>query len=103
MGFFEAQTSVVDLGDGNRVTIRKLPYGENLEILSRAMTPNGHLDAFQHARYRMRACITEWEGPGFEGRKCNKENIDALPQEIAARINDAISGLNKEVTEDEGN
>jgi hypothetical protein len=103
MGFFEPQTKDVDLGGGNRVTIRKLSYGENLETLSRAMTANGHLDAFQHARFRMQASVTDWQGPGFEGRKCSKENIDALPQVIAAKINDAISDLNKEVSDDEGN
>jgi hypothetical protein len=103
MGFFDAQTKTVDLGDGNSVVIRKLTYGENLDCLSRALTQHGHLDSFLHARHRLRIAIVSWQGTGFEGREVNPKNIDALPIDIARKVNDALAELNKEVTEEEGN
>jgi hypothetical protein len=103
MGFFTPQTKTIDLGDCNSVVVRKLTYGENLDCLSKSMTPTGHLDTFAHARHRLRVALVSWQGEGFEGRTLDPKAIDALPTDIARLINDGIADLNKEVTSEEGN
>ena len=102
MSFFAEQTSVVDLGGGNTVTIRKLTFGQAVEINSKAYK-SGTFDIFQHGLERLVLSITAWEGSEFDGRPVSRKNIEALPSEVIRQVNDAIAKLNKDVDADEGN
>ena len=106
MSFFTPQTRVVDLDSENRVTVRKLTYGERQSIISQcsktnAVTQEMALDIAQMQRMQLRAAILTWEGPGFEGRPVSPDNVDALPTDIAERIETGVEELNKPLDESE--
>jgi hypothetical protein len=102
MGFFTAQTKVVDLGNGNSVTLHKLTYGESIEASSRALVA-GNFDPFRHSLERLLASVQAWEGKDFEGQPVTPENIKALPLEVTRKLNDALVKLNNDISDDEGN
>lgn len=102
MSFYATQTKVVDLGDGNSITIRKLSYGESSTVNSKAYS-TGVYDPFRFSMERMLLCVTAWDGSGFDGRSVTPENIKALPVEIAGKINNAIAEFHSVVTIEEGN
>lgn len=107
MSFFNQQTRVVEIDASNRVTIRKLTYGQQQAVMSAAMTfrmdmvagqtaqmTTGNLDPFRLKREEMYTAIVAWEGDGFEGRSVTRENIDALPPEVIGIIQAAVDELN---------
>lgn len=114
MSFFSQQTKVVEIDADNRVTVRKLTYGQQQAAMSAAMTfkiqmeagqsaqmTTGSLDPFRLKREELYAAIVAWEGAGFEGRPVTQENIDALPPEITALIQAAVEDLNAGMSEAE--
>lgn len=101
--FYAEQTKVVDLGKGNRVTLRKLTYGEFSEILSASRLPGGEIDGVKYSRLQAEVGLVAWEGPGFEGRDANVENMRALPIRIGNKLAEAATELNKDIGEAEGN
>ncbi|HHB12082.1 MAG TPA: hypothetical protein ENK62_02645 [Chromatiales bacterium] len=100
MSFFTPQTRVVRIDEENRVTIRKLTYGERQEILSQCMQVSAgageevSLDPARMQRMAMHKCIVSWDGPGFDGRPVTPENIDALPAPVVDVIREAVDELN---------
>lgn len=114
MGFFSQQTKVIEIDDDNRVTVRKLSYGQQQAAMSAAMTftvqmetgqtaqlTTGNLDPFRLKREELYAAIIGWEGPGFEGRPVTRENIDALPPDVIGVVQVAVDELNTSMTADE--
>ncbi|MCI0698241.1 hypothetical protein L0337_40320 [candidate division KSB1 bacterium] len=106
MSFFTPQTKIVELDAENRVTVRKLTYGERQSTISQCMktnaiTQDNALDVGLMKRLQLRAAILTWEGPGFEGRPVSPENVDGLPPEIADRIQAGVEELNQPLDESE--
>ncbi len=114
MSFFSQQTKVVEIDADNRVTVRKLSYGQQQAAMSAAMTfqvqmavgqaaqlTTGNLDPFRLKREELYAAIFGWEGPGFEGRPVTRDNIDALPPEVTALIQVAVDDLNTSTSDAE--
>lgn len=96
--FFTPQTATVDLGDGNTATLRKLSYGDVLDVMSLAQG-----DGFKAARLQLERGIVAWAGPGFAGRELTPENIAALPARVGRKLQAAFTELNAEMDTDEGN
>jgi hypothetical protein len=111
MGFFTAETRVVEIDSENRVTIRKLTNGQQKRALSQAtraqVTADGQetitVDPFVIQMEHQKACIVAWEGPGFEGLPVTPANIEALPSEVSDALDKAIGELNKGLSETEKN
>lgn len=104
MSFFTPVTHVVDLGDGNRITLRKLTHGERQNILIKtAKIASGDTLVMGIATQgeMLKAAIESWEGPDFEGRKPTPENIDALPPNVADAITEKASSFLIGTTEEE--
>lgn len=83
MSLFTTPMKVVDLGEGNTVTLRSLTYGE----VKHLMTAGGDDDRW------LLACILTWDGPGFEGVEPSKEAIERLPVGIVNFLTQEVSGL----------
>lgn len=83
MGFFS--TKIVDLGDGNTVTLRMLPYGEVKHLTANGIDNDDLL----------LACIVRWDGEGFDGAQPSKEALEALPAVIVMRLAQAVTELNQ--------
>lgn len=103
MGFFTPQSETVDLGDGNTITVKKLSWGESLELLSQSTRPDGSIDWPIYTLRRAVMAVTAWRGQGFEGREINEENIKLLPQRVGKALSQAIEHLNSDIGEEEGN
>jgi len=101
--FYAEQTVTVELGGGNRVTLRKLTYGEFSAILSEARLAGGEIDGVKYSRKQAEVGLVSWEGPGFDGKPATIENFRALPVRIGNKLATAAADLNKDVGEDEGN
>jgi len=108
MGFFTAQTEVVELDGENRVVIRKLTFAEQQEIISvasRVATVSGRpemtMDVFRMRLEQVKRAVVSWEGPGFEGRACTPENIGALPGEIGTVLIGRVDALNARLSDEE--
>lgn len=101
--FYAEQTVTVDLGKGNRVTLRKLDYGQVSTILSACRLPGGELDGVRYSRMQTEAGLVSWEGPSFDGKPATAENMRALPVTIGRKLADAAAELNRDIGEDEGN
>jgi hypothetical protein len=90
--FFDRIRKVVDLGNGNFITLRSLTLQEQQEIQTRCMkvkvslnnnsSSEIEIDAPLMTRLTWHRAIESWEGPGFEGRPVTPENIDQLPPAI---------------------
>ena len=83
MSLFTTPTKVVDLGDGNTVTLRSLTYGE-VKFLT---TAGGDDDRW------LLAGILRWDGEGFEGQAPSKETLAKLPVGIVKRLTEEMTGL----------
>ena len=46
-------------------------------------------------------CVVGWDGPGFEGRPVNRASIEALPTEVAEKIEAAMDSFNTPMSSDE--
>ncbi len=101
--FYAEQTVVVDLGGGNKVTLRKLTYGEFSTILSEARIAGGEIDGVKYSRKQAEVGLVSWEGPGFGGKPATVENFRGLPVRIGNKLATAAATLNQDVSEDEGN
>lgn len=105
--FFAAQTRVVEIDEENRVTIKKLPFGDSQAVLSQSMVVGvaAVTEAqFDYGRNRVAVLtksIVSWEGPGFEGRPVTPENIAALPNDVAQKVLEAADELNEVLSEGE--
>lgn len=83
MSLFTTPTKVIDLGDGNTVTLRSLTYGE-VKHLSAA---GGDDDRW------LLACILRWDGPGFEGVEPSREAVERLPVQLVTLLTREVAGL----------
>jgi hypothetical protein len=101
--FYATETSTVQLGDGNSVTLRKLTYSESARLLSKSRAPDGGTDWPIYTLGLLEKCLDSWDGPGFDGRNVNAANIGALPTHIGRKLVDAAVELNRDVSADEGN
>lgn len=106
MSFFTPQTKIVELDSENTVTVRKLTYGERQSIISQcsktnAITQDMAIDIAKMQRMQLRAAILTWAGPGFEDRPVSPDNVDALPIDIAERIQAGVEELNQPLDESE--
>lgn len=96
MSFFTPTTKVVDLGDGNTVTLRKPTFGDTNAANSASMhAVDGGLQ-LDWPRYRVevfKRCIVAWDGPNFDGQPPTSENVDKLPIEIGNKLVEATMEL----------
>lgn len=133
MSFYTQRTRTVRIDEENTITIRALSYGEEREIEQRSTkvvakfrqtnSQNGRhngrsippesiegntegqaeVDRVLAERLTLTKSITEWDGPGFEGRKPTSDNIMALPRHVLDPVIEAINelGEEQELTEEE--
>ena len=96
MGFFTSTTKVVDLGDGNTVTLRKIAFAQYAEAQGAATQVEGESLRLNFPLLRaevLKRSVAEWTGPGFEGQPPTPENIGALPWEIGNKLAEAAMEL----------
>lgn len=103
MGFYSQQIKVVQIDPENSVTIRRLTFGESQQVISEStvfdiISETANLDFAKNQAAKMRLGIVSWEGPGFEGREVNAENISDLPSEVGRVILQAIDALGAGLT-----
>lgn len=111
MSFFTRQTAVVEIDPENRVTVRKLTYGDSQEAMSAAMSMDvdiasgklgmARVDPFRIKREQLYRAIVGWEGPGFDGQPVSKDAIDALPLDIVDQIQEAVERINGGLSDEE--
>jgi hypothetical protein len=105
MGFFSTQsTQLVRIDDENTVLIRRLTFGESQQVLSEStvfdiIAEDAKLDYAKNQAAKLSRAVVSWEGPGFEGRPVNVENIMALPAEVGRLIVEAVDKLNAGLSE----
>lgn len=104
--FFSEQTRTVDLDAENSVTVRKITYGAQQAALSKSskinpVTQEASIDFAGLRQEQLVAAIVAWDGPGFDGRPVSRENILALPTDIAAKIEAGIEAFNAPLSDDE--
>jgi hypothetical protein len=105
MGFFHRATKIVDLGDGNTVTLRKAAFRESQEAASAASSVKDGTITIDWPLYRLellKRCVTAWEGEGFDGLPPTPENIDQLPISIGNKLADEVQELST-LSDSEGN
>jgi hypothetical protein len=98
-GFFSEQTRIVEIDAENTVTIRKLSYGARQKAISlvtkvNPITQESTMDIAMLRIEQLVAAIISWEGPGFMGRTLSRENVEALPTEVAEAIEQGIEAFN---------
>lgn len=96
MGFFASTTKVVDLGDGNSVTLRKPTFQQYAEAQSAATKLAGEGLQLDWPKLRievLKRSVAGWTGDGFEGKEPTPENVGALPWEIGNRLAEAAMEL----------
>lgn len=89
MSFFTPTTKVVDLGDGNTVTLRKVSFAQYAEAQSAATHIADESLQLDWPRLRMevlKRAVATWDGPGFDGLPPTAENIGNLPWEIGNKL-----------------
>lgn len=107
MGFFAQQIKIIDLDDdGNRVTIRRLTFGESQQVLSEStrfdiVGQEAQLDFAKNQMLKLQKSIVSWDGPGFEGLPPTAENIARLPNEVGQRIVMEVDALNAALSDAE--
>lgn len=107
MGFFTQQTKTIDLDeDGNRITLKRLTFGESQQVLSEStvfdiVTQGAQLDFAKNQMLKLQKAIVAWEGPGFEGLPPTAENIARLPNEVGQRIVMEVDALNAALSDAE--
>jgi len=86
--FWDLPTKIIDLGDGNSVTVRKLTFADAQKVWGdRSLYEEPAETApTRYAAAVLRLAISAWAGPGFEGRGVSPENIDALPMSIVNQL-----------------
>lgn len=111
MSYFERVVAVVvvDEAAGDRVTVRKLNYGERQRCLSLAtrvnVTGKGQgsveVDAGLLGLEQLKRAVVSWEGPGFGGMPVAPSYIEALPTEVADLLSKAVDELNPPLSDEE--
>lgn len=106
MSFFTEIVRTIAIDDENKVTVRKLTYGQRQAAISKAsrlnpMTQDAAIDFAMLRLEQLLAGIVGWEGPGFDGRPVNRANVEALPTEVAEKIEAALDGFNQPLSGDE--
>lgn len=109
MSFFDPITAVIDLGDGNKVTVKKMSYGALQDVISKCSRVNfgannerqTQLDYAQLRVEQLIASIISWEGPGFGNTPVTPANVRALPQSVAEAIEAGINGSFEPISEEE--
>jgi hypothetical protein len=113
MSFFTAQTRTIEIegpGGTNKVTVRKLTYGEQQGVISASTSvdmtggtdANIKIDPAKMQELQLVAAIVSWEGPDFD-RPLTKANVLALPPAVAAAITASVEGLNEPLDDAEKN
>jgi hypothetical protein len=104
MSFFTPVTQVVEIDDENSVTVQRLTHGQKQAILvdaAKLASGDGLVMGIATQGAMLKAAITAWDGPGFEGKPVTPENIEALPPEVADTIAEQAGELLAGVTDDE--
>ena len=106
MSFFTKITKVVDLGDGNTVTLQKATFGDSQEAQSRSMRVKEdktlELDWPRYRLEMLKRSIASWDGPGFDGQPPTGENVEALPPDIGGKLAEEAMSIST-LSADEGN
>lgn len=105
MGFFTAQTKTVDLGGGNTATLRKASFADTARAQSAAARWEGTELKLDWPLYRLelvKATLTGWDGPDFDGQPPTPENIAALPATVGEKLAKEAQSLSS-LDDDEGN
>lgn len=106
MSFFAELTRVVEIDGENSVTVRKLSYGARQSTISKAskinpITQDAELNFAQMRVEQLVAGVVSWFGPGFDGRPVSRDNILALPPEVAEKIEQGIDAFNQPLSDEE--
>ena len=104
MSYFVPQTMTVNIDDENSVTIRRLTFGQRQSIMSKALAGadnNMVVVQFTMQAELLKVAIQSWDGPEFDGRPVNAENIALLPSHLADKILDEADDFLKGITETE--
>lgn len=94
--FFTPTTKVIDLGDGNTVTLRKVTFEQYAEAQGKAtkvVSDSLQLDWPKLRMEVLKRAVASWDGPGFDGQQPTAENIGALPWEIGNRLAESAMEL----------
>ena len=103
-GFFTAQTKVIAVDeDGNTVTIKRPTVAERNAALTIGMSASdsANLQALGIQTQMLKSIIVGWDGPGFEGRELNADNITALPAWLSDHIVDMAEEFLNPLSDDE--
>lgn len=88
--FFDRLTERVNIDEENYVILQSPTYGELQNVMQQAMKvsmhsgeePSAEVDIFEMEILSILACIKDWGGPGFAGRKPTRQSILELPQSV---------------------
>ena len=106
MSFFTEIVRTIAIDDENKVTVRKLTYGQRQAAISKAsrlnpMTQEATIDFALLRVEQLNAGVVGWEGSGFDGRPVSRANIEALPPEVVEKIEVALDSFNTPMSSDE--
>ena len=96
MGFFASTDKVVELGNGNTVTLHKVTFGGYQEAQSKAMRISGEGLQLDWPKLRievLKRSVVAWDGPGFDGQLPTAENIERLPVEVGNKLAEEAMSL----------
>lgn len=101
MSFYDKQTTRVEIDEDHTITIQRLSYGQRQRCISVAAIAKVDenrqetmtIDPGRLSIERLVYGIIAWEGPGFEGRVVNRENIEDLPPEVLDPVTAALSNF----------
>jgi len=106
---FTTQTAVVQLGNGNSVTLRKLSYGDRQDAIAKATThdpeTNNFITNFALLQlWRLVYSIVHWTGPDVNGIGIDFDTISSLDPEVADYLNEQYRAAfqGDSLTTDEG-
>lgn len=115
-GYFTAQTATVDIDAHNTIVVRRLTWGEIEEIKSastvmtvavpmskgKKQIDDGEIviDPYKTKKEMTLRSVVSWEGPNFEQRPVNRDNILALPMWVIDRVAEVVDGLNEPMDEE---
>jgi hypothetical protein len=102
---------VVPLDDAHTVTIRRITRREYNDALSKSyrmtVAPGGQpdwtVDAVAFSDLLLKAAITAWDGPEFDGEPPTPANIDRLPRDLLDPVAKANDDWNRGLSADERN
>jgi hypothetical protein len=108
MSFFTQQTEKIVIDDKHFAMAKKLNFGELSDATSAATIVDAkagtlRVDVIALQKEMYVRSIYEWSGPNFEGRPVTRENLLALPPQVAKILREGAEALNKEIDKEEGN